>query len=240
MLTQMPRVGTEGRGSTVLVVDDDAAARALVTTVLQSDGYRTVEAENADAALDALRAGRVDLVVLDLMLPGLPGLDLLATMRRQGDVPVLIVSGNTDVNTRVVGLRVGADDFVVKPVLPAEISARVGAILRRTAPRVPSSTRHFGDLTIDGDAREVYRRGVRVELTPKEFELLAFLSSRPRRAFSRQELLENVWQSSSEWQQAATVTEHIRKLRAKIEDDPVNPRWLVTVRNLGYRFDPSS
>jgi DNA-binding response OmpR family regulator len=224
----------------VLVVDDDADARHLATTVLQRDGYSTVEADCADRALDALRSRKIDLVILDLTLPGLPGLDLLATMRRHDDVPVLIISGNNDVNTRVVGLRVGADDFVVKPVLPAEISARVGALLRRSAPRVSSSIRQFGDLTIDGDAREVHLRGAPVELTPKEFELLYFLSSRPRRAFSRQELLESVWQSSSEWQQAATVTEHVRKLRAKIEDDPVNPRWLITVRNLGYRFDPSA
>ena len=149
----------------------------------------------------------------------------------------MIISGNNDVNTRVVGLRVGADDFLVKPVMPAEISARVSALLRRSGQRVSASIRYFGDLTIDGDAREVFLRDARVELTPKEFELLFFLSSRPRRAFSRQELLESVWQSSSEWQQAATVTEHVRKLRAKIEDDPVHPRWLITVRNLGYRFD---
>jgi DNA-binding response OmpR family regulator len=208
--------------------------------ILQRDGYSTVEADCADRALDALRSRKIDLVILDLTLPGLPGLDLLAMVRRHDDIPVLIISGNNDVNTRVVGLRVGADDFVVKPVLPAEISARVGALLRRSAPRASSSIRQFGDLTIDGDAREVFLRGARVELTPKEFELLSFLSTRPRRAFSRQELLESVWQSSSEWQQAATVTEHIRKLRAKIEDDPVNPRWLITVRNLGYRFDPGT
>ncbi len=238
VLAQLPRQGAEGRGCTILVVDDDPDARHLATTVLQRDGYSTVEADCADRALDALRSRRIDLIILDLSLPGLPGLDLLTTVRRNDDVPVLIISGNNDVNTRVVGLRVGADDFVVKPVLPAEISARVGALLRRSGPRVSSSIRHFGDLTIDGDAREVFLRGARVELTPKEFELLFFLSSRPRRAFSRQELLESVWQSSSEWQQAATVTEHVRKLRAKIEDDPVHPRWLITVRNLGYRFDP--
>ena len=237
VLAQLPRLGTEGRGCTVLIVDDDPDARHLATAVLQRDGYSTVEADCADRALDAMRSRRVDLVILDLTLPGLPGLDLLTTLRRHDDVPVMIISGNNDVNTRVVGLRVGADDFLVKPVAPAEISARVSALLRRSGQRVSASIRHFGDLTIDGDAREVFLRNARVELTPKEFELLFFLSSRPRRAFSRQELLESVWQSSSEWQQAATVTEHVRKLRAKIEDDPVHPRWLVTVRNLGYRFD---
>lgn len=237
MLAQLPRLGTESRGGTILVVDDDPDARHLATAVLQRDGYSTVEADCADRALDAMRARRVDLVILDLALPGLPGLDLLAALRRHDDVPVLIISGNTDVNTRVVGLRVGADDFVVKPVMPAEISARVGALLRRSGPRVSASIRQFGELLIDGDAHEVFVNNQRVELTPKEFELLFFLSSRPRRAFSRQELLESVWQSSSEWQQAATVTEHVRKLRAKIENDPIHPRWLITVRNLGYRFD---
>jgi DNA-binding response OmpR family regulator len=220
------------------VVDDDPDARRIATTILESDGYGVIEAETAERALEVIRSQRVDLVILDLALPGTPGLELLATLRRHHDVPVLIISGNDDVNTRIIGLRVGADDYVVKPVAPGEISARVVALLRRTEPVRPTGTLEFDDIIIDSDARLVYVRGERVDLAPKEFDLLQFLAATPRRAYSRQVLLEKVWQSSPEWQQQATVTEHIRKLRTKIEADPSSPRWICTVRNMGYRFDP--
>ncbi|MEO5841847.1 MAG: response regulator transcription factor [Acidimicrobiales bacterium] len=238
LLTEINAAETERRTKTVLVVDDDPDARRIATTILASEGYGVLEAESAERALDTIRSRRVDLVILDLALPGTPGLELLATLRRHHDVPVLIISGNDDVNTRIVGLRVGADDFVVKPVAPGEISARVGALLRRTEPMRLVGTLEFDDILIDRDARQVFIRGRRVELAPKEFDLLQFLASSPRRAYSRQTLLEKVWQSSAEWQQQATVTEHIRKLRTKIEDNPAAPRWICTVRNMGYRFDP--
>jgi DNA-binding response OmpR family regulator len=162
----------------------------------------------------------------------------LAALRRHHSVPVLIISGNDDVNARIVGLRIGADDFVVKPVAPGEISARVGALLRRSAPFKAGGTLDFDNIVIDLDARLVFVRGMRVDLAPKEFELLQFLATTPGRAYSREILLERVWQSSPEWQQQATVTEHVRKLRTKIEDNPSAPRWISTVRNMGYRFDP--
>jgi len=238
LLTQFNTAETERPTKTVLVVDDDPDARRIATTILVSEGYGVLEAETAEHALDAIRSRRVHLVILDLALPGTPGLELLATLRRHHDVPVLIISGNDDVNTRIVGLRVGADDFIVKPVSPGEISARVGALLRRSAPVRLAGTLEFDDILIDRDARQVFIRGHRIDLTPKEFDLLQFLASSPRRAYSRQVLLEKVWQSSTEWQQQATVTEHIRKLRIKIEDNPAAPRWICTVRKMGYRFDP--
>ncbi|MEO8693866.1 MAG: response regulator transcription factor [Acidimicrobiales bacterium] len=238
LLTEVDAPETERRTKTVLVVDDDPDARRIATTILESEGYGVVEAETAERAIDALRNHRVDLVILDLALPGTPGLELLAMLRRHHDVPVLIISGNDDVNTRIVGLRVGADDFVVKPVAPGEISARVGALLRRSEPLRLVGRLEYDDLLIDRDARQVFLRGRLIDLAPKEFDLLQFLASGPRRAYSRQMLLEKVWQSSAEWQQQATVTEHIRKLRIKIEDNPAAPRWICTVRNMGYRFDP--
>jgi DNA-binding response OmpR family regulator len=238
LLTELDTAETERRTKTILVVDDDPDARCIATTILESEGYGVVEAETAERALDTMRNRRVDLVILDLALPGTPGLELLAMLRRHHDVPVLIISGNNDVNTRIVGLRVGADDFVVKPVAPGEISARVGALLRRSEPVRLVGKLEFDDILIDRDARQVFVRGRRIDLAPKEFDLLQFLASSPRRAYSRQMLLEKVWQSSAEWQQQATVTEHIRKLRTKIEDNPAAPRWICTVRNMGYRFDP--
>ena len=238
MLAQLNAPETERPTKTILVVDDDPDARRIATTILASEGYGVIEADTAERALDAIRSRRVDLIILDLALPGTPGLELLATVRRHHDLPVLIISGNDDVNTRIVGLRVGADDFVVKPVAPGEISARVGALLRRSEPIRPAGTLEFDHIVIDSDARQVFVRGRRIDLAPKEFDLLQFLASTPRRAYSRQVLLERVWQSSPEWQQQATVTEHIRKLRTKIEDNPAAPRWISTVRNMGYRFDP--
>ena len=238
LLTQLSAPETERPTKTILVVDDDPDARRIARTILASEGYDVVEVETAERALDTIRNRRVDLVILDLALPGTPGLELLATLRRHHDLPVLIISGNTDVNTRIVGLRVGADDFVVKPVAPGEISARVGALLRRSEPIRLAGTLEYDDIIIDRDARQVFVRGQRIDLAPKEFDLLQFLASTPRRAYSRQMLLEKVWQSSVEWQQQATVTEHIRKLRMKIEDNPAAPRWICTVRNMGYRFDP--
>ena len=237
MLAQLPRLDVERRTKTILVVDDDPDARRIATAILQHEGYSTVEADNAERAFETIRGRPIDLIILDLTLPGTPGLDLLTAIRRHYDLPILIISGNDDVNTRIVGLRVGADDFVVKPVTPGEISARVGALFRRTDVQGKTRVMQFGDLVIDADARQVRLRGELVDMAPKEFDLLHFLASSPRRAYSRQMLLEKVWQSSAEWQQAATVTEHIRKLRTKLEDDPAAPRWICTVRNVGYRFD---
>jgi len=221
-----------------LVVDDDDESRSTVAAAVAPAGYRVIEAADAEQALEAVRSQSIDVVVLDLGLPGRNGLDVLLSLRQYSDVPVLIVSATTDPTTRVAAFRFGADDFLVKPIFPAELSARISTVMRRTHGSSRQQVFHFGDLSFDSEARELRRAGQLVELTPKEYELLHFFVSNPRQVFSRAQILEKVWNSSAEWQQVSTVTEHVRKLRLKIEDDATDPRWIQTVRNIGYRFDP--
>lgn len=232
-----PTRGTAGR--LALVVDDDPAARLLASEGLGREGFAVVEAATVDTARSALAEHPVDIVILDLGLPDDNGLKLLSELREDGDLPVLIVSGFGEVEDRVVGLRLGADDYLVKPFAPSELAARVHAVLRRAHATPAEHLLQYDDgLVIDLMAREVRRNGEIVELRPREFDVLAELASNPRRAFTREALLRSVWKSSSEWQTPATVTEHLRKLRLAIEDDPSNPRHLITVRGVGYRFDP--
>ncbi len=181
------------------------------------------------------------------MLPGRDGLDILGDLRRTSDVPVILLTARGEEADRVVGLKLGADDYVVKPFSAAELSARVQSVLRRSQPAAaPASSPAarggrslaFDGLQIDLDTREVSVKGEAVEITAREFDLLAFLAASPRQVFSRQQLLEQVWDSSSDWQSDATVTEHVRRLRRKIEDDPDQPRWVTTARGVGYRFEP--
>jgi DNA-binding response OmpR family regulator len=221
-----------------LVVDDDADARMTAANAIAPAGYRVVEASDGEAALEALRVQPIDVVVLDLGLPGRNGLDVLLSLRQHSDVPVLIVSATTDPTTRVAAFRFGADDFLVKPIFPAELVARMSTVMRRTHGASRMQVFHFGDLRFDNEARELRRGDELIELTPKEYELLLFFVSNPRQVFSRAQILEKVWNSSAEWQQVSTVTEHVRKLRLKIEADATNPRWIQTIRNIGYRFDP--
>ena len=232
------RVGGDATAArTILVVDDDRSIRQLLGDVLAEEGFDVVLEGEAEPALFRLLAEPFDLVVLDLSLPGMHGLDLLSELRRSDDVPVIIVSARADVSDRVLGLRTGADDYLAKPFSPRELVARVETVLRRAAP-VPGNRLDFGDLVVDTGAREVRVNGRVVETTTREFDLLAHLAASPRRVFSREQLLRQVWGSSSRWQQAATVTEHIRRLRQKIEADPDSPRWIRTVRGIGYRFEP--
>ena len=162
-----------------------------------------------------------------------------------GDLPAVFLSGRGLEGDRIAGLRLGADDYVVKPFSAGELSARIESVLRRSRARLapvssaPSGV-SFGELSIDPLSREVTCAGVPVELTAKEFDLLAFLAASPRQVFSRQQLLQQVWSSSREWQDEATVTEHVRRVRRKIEADPDRPRWIRTVRGVGYRFEPGS
>ena len=221
-----------------LVVDDDHESRSTVAAAIAPAGYRVIEATDAEQALEAVRVQSIDVVVLDLGLPGRNGLDVLLSLRQYSDVPVLIVSATTDPTTRVAAFRFGADDFLVKPIFPAELSARISTVMRRTHGSSRQQVFRFGDLSFDSEARELRRAGELVELTPKEYELLHFFVSNPRQVFSRAQILEKVWNSSAEWQQVSTVTEHVRRLRLKIEDDATDPRWIQTVRNIGYRFDP--
>ena len=179
-----------------------------------------------------------ELVVLDLCLPTVTGLDVLRAVGSGDDsTPVIVLTGLGDETDRIVGLELGADDYVVKPFSPRELVARVRSVLRRVAEPRPRSVYEFGDLRLDTRTREVHLRGVAVELRRREFDLLEFLCSAPQQVFSREQLLVNVWHSAPEWQDIATVSEHVHRLRAKIEDDPSAPRRIVTVRGVGYRFD---
>ena len=176
------------------------------------------------------------------MMPARDGLDVLGDIRTTSDVPVILVSALGEEADRVLGLKMGADDYVVKPFSAAELSARVESVLRRAQLRAtPESTANqlgFDGLTLDLQTRDVTVNGEKVEMTAKEFDLLAFLAGSPRQVFTREQLLRQVWGSSSEWQSDATITEHVRRLRRKIEDDPDHPRWITTVRGVGYRFEP--
>jgi DNA-binding response OmpR family regulator len=222
----------------VLVVDDDEKSCLLVADALEPDGYVVLSAPDGNTALSLIRESGPDIVVLDLGLPEISGLDVLACVREFSDVPILILSGRTDEGDRVQGLRLGADDYIIKPCSPRELAARVGAVLRRSHPNIRSSTLDFDGMHIDIDAHQIVIDGREVDLTPREFDLLVCLARSPRTAFTRAQLLRTVWVSSTDWQTPATVTEHVRRLRGKIEVAPDEPRWVVTVRGLGYRFDP--
>ena len=232
---------SESSGRQVLVVDDEPMLRSLLSRLLRMEGYDVLEAEDGQAALNIVRAKEPDLVLLDVMLPARNGLDVLGDLRRTSNVPVILVSALGEEADRVLGLKMGADDYVVKPFSAAELSARIESVLRRAQLRATGAAPNrltFGELFIDLQTREVALHGAKVEMTAKEFDLLAFLAGSPRQVFSREQLLRQVWGSSSEWQSDATITEHVRRLRRKIEDDPDQPRWITTVRGVGYRFEP--
>ena len=225
-------------GARVLVVDDEPMVCEVVTGYLQRDGYAVTTASDGTQALALAEEGEFDLVVLDLMLPGVSGLAVLGRLRQRGDTPVIILSAHGEEGDRGLGLEQGADDYVVKPFSPRELSARVASVLRRARVRATGPLLQFGDIAIDPASREARVDGRAVDLTRREFDLLVFLASSPRQVFSRAQLLHHVWDSAPEWQDAATVTVHIGHLRAKLEDDPGAPRHLITVRGVGYRFEP--
>jgi two-component system, OmpR family, phosphate regulon response regulator PhoB len=223
----------------VLVIDDEADVRSMVSRLLLDEGYLVDQAATGAEASSSLSTRPPDLVILDVMLSGEDGFDVLAALRRTSNVPVILLTGRGRETDRVLGLKLGADDYVVKPFSPAELVARVGTVLRRTGRRPEAKgDLEFGELSIDMRAREVHLRGELVETTPKEFDLLAFLAGSPRQVFTREQLLAQVWASSTAWQDAGTVTEHVRRVRRKIEADPDDPRWVRTVRGVGYRFEP--
>jgi DNA-binding response OmpR family regulator len=211
--------------------------RDVVGRRLEAAGYAVREAASGESALEAVRSRPPDLIVLDLVLGGMDGLAVLRAVRAGSRVPVIMLTSAGDEADRVLALELGADDYVVKPFLPRELVARVRALLRRSQPLSPSTLLVFGDLIIDLLAHEAFRDGQLIALTNREFELLAFLASSPRRTFSRAQLLESVWGGEG-WQDEATVTEHMHRLRRRVEVDPSHPRRLATVRGAGYRFDP--
>jgi DNA-binding response OmpR family regulator len=225
----------------VLVVDDEPMVREVVARYLERDGLAVQEAADGEAARDWLATHRPDVVVLDIMLPGVDGLSILRDLREGGDVPVILLSARVEEVDRILGLELGADDYLVKPFSPRELAARVRAVLRRVRPTAGSADTEvldFDGLEIDLAARDVVVDGRSVELRPKEFDLLVALAGAPRRVFSRRQLLEQVWESSPEYQDPATVTVHVGRLRQKLERDPESPRWITTARGVGYRFEP--
>ena len=225
------------RTQTVLVVEDEPMVREVLAQYLTHDGFIVVEAEDGDEAVAKLDACKPDLVLLDLMLPKRHGLEVLRHARSTSDVPVILLTALGDEKDRVAGLELGADDYVVKPFSPREVAARVKSVLRRSAGPAAPAVASFGEVTVDLDRRHVLRGEVVVELTRLEFDLLAFLVANPNRVVSREELLQSVWDSSAEWQDPATVTVHVRRLRQKLERDPSEPDHILTVYGVGYRFE---
>jgi DNA-binding response OmpR family regulator len=227
----------------ILVVDDDEQLAALLVLVLEGEGYPVTVASDAAGAIDQVNKGTTDLVVLDISLGADDGRMVLSQIREKGELPVILISGKGDTADRVLGLRLGADDYLAKPFSPVELVARVESVLRRVgraqaAAPADLSNGSTDGLSLDERTREVRVAGQLIELTAKEFDLLAFLVRSPRQVFSRGQLLQHVWASSSDWQDEATVTEHVRRVRHKVEPDPEKPRWITTVRGVGYRFDP--
>ena len=224
--------------TTVLVVDDEPIVRDVVVRYLQRDGFTTLEAGDGDTARDLIENGDPGLVVLDIMLPGTDGLELCRWIRSRSDLPVILLPARGEEADRIVGLEHGADDYVTKPFSPRELAARVRPVLRRSGNTTARAEQlEFDDLTIDGASRIVTRAGAPVTLTAREFDLLWFLASNPRRVFSRSHLMDRVWGHAPALD-TGTVTVHIRRLREKLEADPAHPTHLQTVWGVGYRFDP--
>jgi DNA-binding response OmpR family regulator len=227
---------------TILVVDDEPSVVEVVSLYLRREGYNVRSASDGMAALEAITDETPSLIVLDLMLPKIDGMEILRQVRqRSADVPVIMLTARGQETDRIYGLELGADDYVVKPFSPAELVARVKAVLRRTQAASSVSDAGslitFDQLEIDPPKRLVTVRGEKVTLTATEFNLLEFLAQHPRQVFSRDKLLDNVW-GYTEYVDPSTVTVHIRRLREKIEVDPGKPKCLLTVWGIGYKFDP--
>lgn len=226
----------------VLVVDDEANVREVLAQYLALEGWAVYQAGDGVEALAVAHAVPPDLVILDLMLPGIDGLEVCRRLRATSAVPVLMLTARGDEMDKLEGFHVGTDDYVTKPFSPQEIVLRVRAILRRLeATSVPAmvldGTLHVGDLTIGMQLRQVERAGMPIDLTAKEFDLLHFLCAHPRQVFTRQQLLDAVWDFSY-FGDASTVTVHIRRLREKVERDPARPHHIKTVWGVGYKFEP--
>jgi DNA-binding response OmpR family regulator len=227
-------------GPRVLIVEDDPNVSEVVARYLEREGYRVEVASDGAAGLERALADLPDLVVLDLMLPSVGGLEVCRRLREVAPVPVIMLTARGEEADRIAGLELGADDYMAKPFSPRELTARVRAVLRRANGVLASATEpallRAGDLEVDVIAHEVHIGGELVALTAKEFDLLAHLMRNPRRAFRREELLDDVWGFS--YGDTSTVTVHIRRLREKIEPDPSAPRYVSTVWGVGYRFEP--
>jgi two-component system, OmpR family, response regulator ResD len=225
------------RGS-ILVVDDEPTITDVVSRYLERAGYSTRIAGDGADALRIAGESRPDLVVLDLMMPGMDGLEVMRRLREHERVSVILLTAKGEHTDRIIGLRLGADDYVVKPFSPAELVARVDAVLRRVdnSPQ-PEEPIAFEGFELDPVARRVTVRGEEAQLTVREYDLLLHFVRHPGQVFSRDQLMDSVWRYSF-YSDTSTVTVHVRRLRAKIEADPSNPRWLQTVWGVGYRFQP--
>ncbi|MFE0548095.1 response regulator transcription factor [Streptomyces pilosus] len=227
-------------GARVLVVDDDPTVAEIVAGYLDRAGYVVDRAGDGPEALDRAAANRPDLVVLDLMLPGMDGLEVCRRMRGHGPVPVIMLTARGDEDDRILGLEVGADDYVTKPFSPRELVLRVESVLRRTrrAPAAASGLLRAAGLSLDPASRRATKHGDELALTVREFDLLVFFLGHPGQAYGRDELMREVW--GWDFGDLSTVTVHVRRLRGKVEDDPARPRLIRTVWGVGYRFEATA
>jgi DNA-binding response OmpR family regulator len=226
--------------STILLVDDEDSIQKLLTYPLERDGFQVVAARDGDEALQRFAEQRVDLVVLDLMLPKVDGLEVCKRLRAQSTVPIIMLTARDDELDKVLGLELGADDYITKPFSIREFRSRVRALLRRASTaragdREPDEVIDEGEVRIDLPRRTVHVRGEEVQLTFVEFELLSVLAASPGRVFSRRQLLERL-RGGADYREPRTIDVHVRHLREKIEQDPREPRLILTVRGVGYRF----
>ena len=226
-------------GARILIVEDDERIRLSLQLVLEDEGHTVEQAESAEAGLEAVARRPADVVLVDLMLPGMDGFELCRRLRARSDVPILILTARSDSHDVVAGLEAGADDYVVKPAVPKELSARVRALLRRATTRtdVEPPNPVFGDIEVVPDAGTVRVAGLDVSLTKTEFKLLCELAQNPGRLLTREVLLDRVW-GYGYFGDGRLVDVHVRRLRSKVEKDPAHPRHIVTVRGLGYKLEP--
>jgi len=220
----------------ILTVEDDERIRTAVKLALEDEGWAVEEAETGEEALNAFTRQAADVVLIDIMLPGVDGFEVCRAIRKSSDVPIVMVTARADTHDVVAGLEAGADDYLTKPFAPKELSARIRALLRRARSSDPASPHlRFGDLEIIPDEGVVRRAGQEIHLTKTEFKLLVELASSPGRVFSREVLLERVW-GYGYFGDGRLVDVHVRRLRTKVENDPANPQHVVTVRGLGYKL----
>ena len=235
-------IGAMKHRSRILVVEDDPTVAEVVARYLEREGFDVRTVGDGPSALESVASAIPDLMVLDLMLPGLDGLEVFRQVRSVAPVPVIMLTAKGDENDRVAGLELGADDYVAKPFSPRELTARVKSVLRRAdgglsaGPAGANPILAAGDLEIDVAAHEAKLAGRLVPLTVREFDLLVFFMRHPHQVFGRQQLLERVWGYT--FGDTSTVTVHVRRLREKIEGDPSSPKWIQTVWGVGYRFEP--
>jgi DNA-binding response OmpR family regulator len=225
-------------GTRILTVEDDERIRTAVKLALEDEGWEVEEAETGEDAIARFTRTPSDVVLIDIMLPGVDGFEVCRSIRRQSDVPIVMVTARADTHDVVAGLEAGADDYLTKPFVPKELSARIRALLRRARPASPGNPRlRFEELEIVPQEGVVTRGGDQIHLTKTEFRLLVELANNPGKVFSREDLLEKVW-GHGVFGDGRLVDVHVRRLRTKVEADPANPRHVVTVRGLGYKLQP--